>query len=88
LKAHDLGHELLDGPDVPAVVPTYDDQDREQHVEVRTTEPLPECDSWYDTNSTPRQDPAVEVTIADDGPQTQDPAERKETQLRATADPL
>jgi hypothetical protein len=66
MKAHDLAEQLLAGPDVPAVIPVYDDQDREQHVEVRATEPLPKTRRWYDTNSTPRQEPAIELTIADD----------------------
>ena len=34
MKAHDLAHQLLAGPDLPAVVPTYDEQDNEAHVEV------------------------------------------------------
>ena len=66
MKAHDLARRLLAGPDVPAVVPIYDDQDREQPVEVRTAEPLPRPIRWYDTHSTPRHEPAVELTIADD----------------------
>jgi hypothetical protein len=65
MNAHDLAHLLLAGPDLPAVVPTYDDQDRELYVEVRATESLPEDDCWYDTNSTLRRDPAVELCTAE-----------------------
>jgi hypothetical protein len=65
MKAHELAHQLLDGPDVPAVVPTYDDQDRELHVEVRNSEMLLKLSSWYDTKSIVRRDPVVELTIAD-----------------------
>ena len=66
MKAHDLAHQLLAGPDLPAVVPTYDEQDNEAHVEVRSSEPLPTPRRWYDTDSTPRRDPAVELSTADE----------------------
>jgi hypothetical protein len=66
VKAHDLAHQLLEGADVPAVVPTYDDDDHEEHVEVRTSEPLPESDRWYDTTSSARHDPAIKLSTVDE----------------------
>jgi hypothetical protein len=66
MKAHDVARLLLAGPDVTVVVATYDDQDHEQHVEVRTCKPLPDHYRWYDTNSHTRHDPAVALTASDD----------------------
>ena len=66
MKTHQLGRLLIDGPDVPAVVPTYDDQDRELRVEVRSAQPLPPSDIWLDAEGTPQPGPTVEIIIADD----------------------
>jgi hypothetical protein len=66
VKAHDLARQLLAGPDNPTVVPTYDDQDHEQHVEVTSIDPLPARRRWYDTDSARRQDPAVKLNTADE----------------------
>jgi hypothetical protein len=52
MKAHDLARQFLAGPDDPAVVPTCDEEDLEQHVEVRASEPASEHDRcWYDTTA-------------------------------------
>jgi hypothetical protein len=65
MKAHDLAYELLAGPDVTAVVPTYDEDDHERHVEVTASELLPEVhNGWFDTNSALSDEPAVEISTA------------------------
>jgi hypothetical protein len=66
VKTHDLAQQLLEGPDVHAVVPTYDENDAEQYVEVRNAEALIESGRWYDIDSSPRDDPAVAIATSDD----------------------
>ena len=66
MNTHELADQLLTGPDVPAVVPAYDDEDEEQHVEVTTSEPLPEGDRWFDSSGFPHDDPAVAIRTSDD----------------------